>query len=788
MPRPNNFLTVIICSLFFLTFTVKAQKFSLAGYVKDAATGEGLIGSTVFSVENLKGVTTNTYGFYSLSLDQSKYTIVCSFLGYKSDTIKVDLSKNLTINFNLKSMAYTTKEVVIEAEGKGANLEEAQMGKIEMDITKIKELPAFLGEVDVLKSIQLLPGVQSAGDGNSGFYVRGGGPDQNLILLDEAVVYNASHLFGFFSVFNADAVKNVDLIKGGMPAQFGGRLSSVLDITMKEGNLRKTEVNGGIGLISSRLTVQGPIKKDTASYIISLRRTYIDVIAKPFIPKNSAFAGSGYYFYDINAKVNYRFSPKDRLFLSTYYGKDVFNFRDNEGDFNVDIPWGNFTTTARWNHLFNNKLFLNTSLIYSDFQFEFGASQSQFDFRLFSGIKDITSKVDFSYFPSALHTIKFGAQYINHTFIPSNVSARSGDVEFDAGNIQELYAHDIAVYANDEFDVTDKIRISAGLRYSMFQQYGPFDRYVKDEFGRISDTLSYEKGDKVVNYHGPEPRVTFRYTINSKSSVKAAYTRNLQYIHLASLSAVSLPTDIWVPSTDLVKPQIGVQYALGYFKNFKKNNYETSVEVYYKDMQNLIEYREGTLPSDNLQDNTDNNFVFGTGYSYGAEFFFKKVYGKTTGWVGYTWSKTMRNFPDLNNGIEFPAKFDRRHDLSVVVSHQYKRWTFAGTFVYATGNAITLPSQRYIYESQIVNVYGARNGIRMPDYHRMDISATWKGKENKRFQQSWTFSIFNVYNRQNPFFIYFSNEGNIDEGNLKISAKQVSLFPILPSATWNFHF
>ena len=785
-------ISKILISLFiiFSTFSVfSQQKYTISGYVKDSKTGESLIGANVYVKETMKGSTTNQYGFYSITVDKGDYEFVVTYVGYALYSKKINLDKNIKDNISLSEKVVTTKEVVITSDREDRNTKSSSMGTVNFDVEKIKTLPAFLGEVDILKTIQLTPGVQSAGEGNSGFYVRGGGPDQNLILLDEAVVYNASHLFGFFSVFNADAIKNVNLTKAGMPANYGGRLASVLDISMKEGNNREYHADGGIGLISSRLTVQGPIKKDTSSFIISGRRTYIDVLVKPFISKASPFKSSGYYFYDLNAKVNWRFSDKDRVFLSGYFGRDVFNLKDETSSFNNTISWGNGTGCLRWNHLFTEKLFLNTSLIYSNYQFEFGATQSSFDIKLYSGVSDWNGKLDFNYFPSIRHNVKFGVNYVYHTFVPNNASASSGEVAFDLGKTVKLFSHDGALYINDEFDLTENIKINGGLRYTIFEQVGPFDRYKKDNLGQINDTIHYANNEKVKMYQHIEPRLSVRFNVNSKSSIKASYTQNYQYIHLASVTAVSLPTDIWVPSSDIVKPQFGTQYSVGYFRNFAKNKWESSVEVYYKEMKNQIEFREGALPEDNIKDNTDNNFVFGDGWSYGAEFFVNKKVGKTTGWVGYTLAWTYRKFPDVNLGKIFPAKYDRRHDISIIVTHELtKRWTISAVWVYATGNAMTLPISRYVVQGNIINEYGDKNSFRMPAYHRGDISATFMGKKRKYYQSSWNISIYNVYNRYNPYYIYFETKGDITQGQLSTTAKQVSLFSILPSITWNFKF
>lgn len=771
----------------------QGKKFTISGYILESSNGEAIIGAAVTIREPLKGTVTNNYGFYSITADSGSYDFTVSYTGLQQHTQKISLTKDLKIDVKMEMIQ--NEEVVISDKKADENVTDGQMSANRLDMKQVTKIPAFMGEVDVLKTIQLLPGVKGGAEGNSGFYVRGGGPDQNLVLLDEATVYNAGHLFGFFSVFNGDAVKDINLIKGGMPAQYGGRLSSVLDITMKEGNNQRFQADGGIGLISSRLTVQGPIKKDTASFIVSARRTYIDVLMKPFIKESSPFKGSGYYFYDLNTKLNWRINDKNKIFLSGYFGRDVFTYNDNESDFKVTIPWGNATTSLRWNHLLGPKMFVNTTAVFSDYKFSFGAEQDGFEFKLFSGIRDWNGKVDFSYLPNNKHYLRFGTNYTWHTFTPNNVSAKSGETVFDLGGLKKEFGHEVAAYINDDWDVTPRLRLTLGLRYSYFIQVGPFDRYIQDITGRTIDTVEYGRNKKVADYGGLEPRVSFRFLLDEKSSIKASFTHNLQYVHLATISPISLPTDIWVPCSDVVKPQIGEQYAAGYFRNFKNNMYESSVEVYYKNMRNQVEFAAGALPEDNVNNNTDNNFVFGSGESYGAEFFFKKAKGKLNGWIGYTLSWTTRKFPDIDAGKMFYARYDRRHDISVVAVYDLsERWSFGSIFVYGTGNAISLPISRYIIEGTIVSDYGPRNAYRMPSYHRLDLSVTWTGKQKNMFnnklpyQNSWNFSVYNVYNRKNPYFIFFDNEGSVQEGNLKVTAKQVSLFPILPSVTWNFKF
>lgn len=792
--------------LFFFLFPLAVafgqEKATLSGYVYDISNGEPLIGATVSVTELKLAASTNTYGFFSLTLPKGQHTVVFRWGDLKNDTLFIDLQDNKSVNIQLASVVNTIETVEINAK-RGDNTQSTKIGQIELDIDQIKKLPAFMGEVDPIKTIQLLPGVSSVGEGGQGFYVRGGGPDQNLVLLDEALVYNASHLFGFFSVFNSDALKNVNIIKGGMPANYGGRLSSVLEVNMKEGNNKRFRVTGGLGLISSRLTLEGPIVKDRGSFIVSARRTYIDVLMKALINDSSRFAGTSYYFYDFNAKLNYRLTEKDKLYFSAYYGKDKFDFGNKAEDFTVNMPWGNGILALRWNHLFNSKLFMNVSGTMTDYLFSFGSTQDDFVFELKSGIRDVGGKVDFSYFPNNRHKIKWGADYVFHTFTPVSVSAKQDETVFDTGLAQKLRSHESGIYILDEFDINENIRINAGIRYSMYQFTGPFTRFIHTVGSAQDSSVTYGKGDLIQFYHALEPRITGRFMLKDKSAVKFGYMYNNQYVHLTSLSAVSLPTDIWYPSTDVAKPQKGWQANLGYYRDFNNSRWETSVELYYKEMLNAIEYKQGALPGDNVSDNTDNLLTFGKGTSYGAEFFVKRVYGKLTGWLGYTISKTDRYFPDLQ-AEKFPAKYDRRHDLTIVGTYELnKRWTFGMSFVFATGNTLTLPSSWYLQNQDLLFNYGKRNSTRMAPYHRLDLSATWYDLPTKtikdpatgepktvqkRFRQNVNISVYNIYNRANPYFLYIDNDGNLLDGDFKISVQQVSLFPIIPSVTWNFEF
>jgi len=770
-------------------FSFAQNKFTLSGYVKDALSGETLNGATVAVLGESKGITSNQFGFYSITLTTGTYNFICSYVGYVPQIKTINLTSNVEYNFEVAPKITTEQAVIISSRKRDANVKTAQMGKIDLSINQVKSIPAFLGEIDILKTIQLLPGVQSAGEGSSGLYVRGGGPDQNLILLDDAVVYNTGHLFGFFSIFNGDAIKNTSLIKGGMPAQYGGRLSSVLDISMKEGNDKNFVVQGGIGLIASRFSIEGPIKKNKASFIVSARRTYIDALAKPFIKKSSSFYGSGYYFYDLNAKVNYKFSEKDRIYLSGYFGKDKFDFVNGQQSLKVHIPWGNSTGTLRYNHVFNNRLFSNTTVVYNDYKFNFGANQNNFQLNLLSGIRDWNVKEDFDLYPFTNHKLKFGALYTYHTFTPSVVSGSQDTVQFKPNNAQQKYAHEAAVYIQDDWDVSDKIKINAGIRESGFQQIGPYKNYTTDANGNRTDSAIYTKAKPVITYYGFEPRFTIRYAINDETSVKAAVTRNLQYIHLVSNAGTTLPTDLWVPSTLKVKPQESWLYALGLFKNFNDNTYETSVEVYYKQLKNQIEYEEGYTPA-TLED-TENFFTFGKGWSYGTELFINKTKGRLTGWIGYTLSWTYRKFAGLNSGEKYFAKYDRRHDLSLVgVYDLSKKWKLSGTFVFGSGNAATLPQRFYIFDGVLTQEYSRINEYRLPSYSRLDLGAIYTPNKHpgKRLKSQWVFSVYNAYNRKNPYFIYFDQTGNPYDGTLNVQAKQVSIFPVIPSVTWNFKF
>ncbi len=784
MKKIQNTLFCLLL-LFATPLWLTAQKnFTLSGYIKDKSTGETLIGANIYDKNNpTLGATTNAYGYYILSLPEGAHSLAATFVGYTDWTMDVTMNKDLRLNVDLGE-GVEMKAVVVTAEQKDRNVESTQMGTVELPLEQVKKLPALMGEVDILKSLQLLPGVMSAGEGNSGFYVRGGGADQNLVLLDEATVYNTGHLLGFFSVFNADALKSTTLIKGNMPANYGGRLSSVVDVSMRDGNNQNFAAEGGIGAISSRLTLEGPIVKDKASFMVSGRRTYAFDVAQPFIQKTN-FKGTNYYFYDLNLKANYKFSDRDRVYLSGYFGRDVLRYKSEARGFDFSMPWGNATGTLRWNHLFSDRLFMNASVVYNDYDFTISAGQKNFEFKLFSGIKDWNGKLDFTYHLNNKHKLSFGANYTYHTFIPNVSTVSVGETVYELPS-KKKYAHESAVYLLDDWKVNNKLAINMGLRFSAFTQVGP---YTSTADGAVYKTL-----EPVKTYTGLEPRVSFKYSVRKDASIKGGVSYNKQYIHLVSNSTSTFPSDLWVPSTERTQPQASVQYATGYFQNFHNNDYETSVEVYYKDLFNQIDYAENYVPR--FATDTETQFVYGRGRAYGLELFLKKRTGKLNGWVGYTLSRSERRFQNENpdfaiaDGKWFPSRFDRTHDISVAVNYDLnKQWSFGGVFVYGTGNAFTAATDFYLLDGQLRTNYGPRNGSRIQEYHRLDVSATWTPKTknpNPNFESSWNFSIYNVYNNLNTFLTYYDQQVDLAASSAQIKYYKVTLFPIIPSVTWNF--
>jgi len=770
----NKFISFIIILFLSLHPVFAGQLITVSGYIRDAKTGEDLIGATV-SIKELsgKGTGTNAYGYYSLTLPAGQYQITAQYMGYEPQIQQVDLTTHVKFDFLLTAQDNALGEVVVTSQRKNDNITKLEMGVQKLDTKDIKNIPVLFGEKDVLKTIQLLPGIKSAGEGNSGFNVRGGAVDQNLILLDEATVYNASHLMGFFSVFNSDAIKDILVYKGNEPTEYGGRLSSALDIKMNDGNDKKFSVNGGIGLISSRLTVEGPIVKDKGSFIISARRTYADLFLK--LSRDSTLNRAQLYFYDMNAKANYKIDSKNRIFLSGYFGKDVLGLGNNFG-----INWGNSTATLRWNHLFSDRLFSNTSLIFSNYVYRIHATNGV-ELNIISRIQDYSLKQDFQLFSGTNNTLKFGFNSINHKIIPGIISASS---TVDLKTLTNKFVWENAFYISHQHTFSDKFSAEYGARLSIFSTLGPGNFYTYDSIGEPKDTTYYRAGKFVKTYANIEPRITLNYILNQQSSVKASYSRNVQYLHLISNSTSGNPTDLWIPSSNNVKPEISDQVSLGYYRNFKDNMYEFSAEIYYKYLQNQIDYKNGAVL--NFNENVESQILFGSGRAYGFEMFLKKKYGRFNGWISYDLSRTERKFAEINNGNYFPARQDRTHDVSVVGMYELsKHWTLSATWVYNTGNAVTFPSGKYAIDGKTVMLYTERNGSRMPAFHRLDIGATWIVKKTAKFESSWNFSIYNAYGRENAYTITFQN--NPDD-QTKTEAVQTTLFKFIPSFSYNFKF
>jgi len=768
---------LLIPFLFYFAPASAQQRFTISGIVKDASTGETLIGATVIiqNEANRSGAGTNAYGFYSLTNAAGEYELKVSYSGYQSSTRKIKLQAAMVVNVELSSAADLQEVEIKASDRKNENVKSPQMGLDKINMQDLDNVPVLFGEKDVLKVIQLLPGVKSGGEGNTGFFVRGGASDQNLILLDEATVYNSSHLLGFFSTFNADAIKDVSLYKGGMPSQYGGRLSSVLDVKMQDGNNREFGVEGGIGLIASRIKVEGPIVKDKSSFMLSARRTYIDFLLKA--SPDSSIKGNTLNFYDINAKVNYKFNDKNTIFLSGYFGQDNIGIKDLFVN-----DWGNTTATIRFNHVFNSRLFSNTSLIYNKYNYAVELLDGDNAARVTSLIRDFNFKEDLQYF-SNKHTLRFGGQATHHRIAPSDITT-TGSSSINPLSIENRYGLELAAYVSDEWAVTDKLNVLYGVRLSSFSLLGPGTINAYNNQGDITSTVGYDSGDIVKTYIYPEPRVSVSYSLTEENSVKASYNRNTQNIHILTNANASSPTDQYIMSSNNIKPELADQVALGYFKNAKDNTYEFSAEVYYKWLQNQIDYKDGAQLIANAD--VESQLLYGIGRAYGLELYAKKTKGKLTGWVSYTLAKTERQFDGINNGNYFNAKQDRTHDLSLVGMYNIStRWTFSANYIYSTGNAVTYPAGKYNIGGLTTYYYTERNANRMPYTSRLDLSATLKSKETKGYRSSWSFGVYNALNRKNPYAVQFRDK---QDDPSRTEAVQISLFGIIPSVTYNFKF
>ena len=770
---------------------------TVKGYVRDASNGETLIGATVVVAGTTTGTTTNEYGFYSLTIPNGPTELVASYLGYEDTRETVDLQLTATVDFELPEAGQLLEEVVVVAEEEDGNVTELQMSVERLDVATLQKIPALLGEVDVLRGIQLLPGVTTVGEGAAGFNVRGGSIDQNLVILDEAPVFNSSHLFGFFSVFNPDAVKGVKLYKGGIPARFGGRLSSILDVRMREGNNKQLQVDGGIGTIFSRLSVEAPIVKDKSSFLLAARRSYIDVLAQPFL--QDEFSDTKLAFYDYTLKTNYKFSDKDQVFLSGYLGRDVFRLGGQAG-----FDWGNATTTLRWNHLFSDKLFTNVTAYYSDYDYaiKFGEDREDDGFDWDASIVNYSLKPELTYFANPDNVFRFGGQGTYYRFEPANAVATSGGEVLDI-SIEEQRAAEYAAFAEHEATLADgKLKLNYGLRVSGFQYLGGGDVYTFDETvpaGQkrpVTDIRSIDRGEVIESYLNAEPRLSAQYQVNTVSSVKASYMRTAQYIHLLSNTAASIPLDLWTPSTNNIEPQRADQVALGYFRNLADNKYEASVETYYKQLYDVVDYVDGADLAINRF--VEGELLAGEGRAYGAEFQVKKNDGRFTGFLSYTLARTELRVDGVSNNDWYPTRFDQTHNFSVTGFYDLNdRWDFSANFVYNTGTPLNLPTSGYYQLGYWVpNVDdGLRNTTRIPDYHRLDLSATFTPRKalepGRRFKGEWVFGVYNVYARRNAFNI---TGGPTDDrpaagaAPMTTAERLAIVGSFIPSVSYNFSF
>lgn len=761
------------------------SKFTLNGYVKDASNGEELIGVTVYVHELKTGTATNVYGFYALSLPQGSYEITFSSVGYQPVRKSVELTQNMEFNVELPVQITEMDEIVVTGDALDANVTDIKMSRNEINVKQVKRLPALFGEPDIIKTIQMLPGVSSAGEGTSSFFVRGGSADQNLILIDEAPVYDPSHLFGLFSVFNADVIKESELYRGGIPSRFGGRLSSILEVRTKDGNNKKLEGSGGIGSLASRIMLEGPIRKEKSSFIVSARRSYVDLFLRAAGEENTV------HFYDVNAKVNWKHNNNNRFFAAIYLGRDVFDFDDTFG-----FDWGNATATFRWNHLFNDRLFSNTSIIASNFDYAMELDDESQGFKWTSNIREVTLKEDLNYFVSPSVELSFGYHVSYRSFEPGVIEPNSDRSLFTRTELQNEFALDHAFYLENQHKISNKLTLLYGARLSIFQSIGESDIYLyedpRDNVNIVrTDTLSFDNFENIKTFVNLEPRFSARYMLNPASSVKFSYNRMVQNTHLISAGTVPIPFNTWAPTSYYLEPQLADQIAVGYFRNFKDNAFEFSAEAYYKDINNVTDFADNAEIFFNEDLSTE--YRQGDSWSYGLELMLQKKEGRFTGFTSYTWSRTERDIPDVNLNEPFLANYDRRHNFNIVGTYELNnKWTFGANFTYTTGRPFTLPSGKYQYEDYQVDLITERNASKLPDFHRLDLSATLipQNKRGRKWQGSWVFSIYNAYSRKNAFTIYTQTpeDSNGEPIRNQKEARLIYLFPILPSVTYNVKF
>ncbi len=789
-------LLIGLCLIISTSFSFAQEKVTVNGYVKDMANGEDLFGASVLVKEIGDGAVTNFYGFYSITLPPGTYTLEYRYVGYETIVKTIELTQNIRMDVEIGSEQQQLQEVVVNAEREDENVTSTEMSVAKLDMQTITKVPAFAGEVDVLKTLQLLPGVSTVGEGASGFNVRGGSVGQNLVLLDEAPVYNSSHLLGFFSVFNPDAVKDIKLYKGAMPARYGGRIASILDIRMKEGNNKSYDVAGGVGTVFSRLAVEGPIQKEKSSFIIAGRRSYADVLAKPFT--DVLDNGAQLYFYDLTVKTNFNINEKNRVFASGYFGRDKFLFDANQG-----FDWGNKTATIRWNHLFNDRLFSNFTTFFSNYDYSLAFGEDNLDsFKWTSEISTYNFKPEFSYFINTNNELSFGGDLTVYQFDPANaVGISNGEVSNIS--LDRKFGMESALYVGNEQKVSRALSVNYGLRLSSFSYMGPGNYFSFDspEPGVRKNVTSVSEADDfetIKTYYNLEPRASFTYVMNPASSIKGSYNRTAQYVHLISNTVASNPLDVWTPSTNNIEPQTGQQVSLGYFRNLRNNAIEASAEVYYRATKNQIDYIDG---ADLLINQfLEGDLLSGIGRAYGLELYVQKKKGKLNGWVSYTLGRTELKVDGINNGNWYATRYDQTHNVKVAAFYDLtKRFSLSANFSYITGTPTTFPTDRFEWQDFVVpyNYGDGRNNVRIPDYHRLDIGATLNGKTVKKngkprkITDQFVFSVYNVYSRRNPFSIYFTQGGErpVIGEPIPTKAVQVSIIgSIFPSVTYNFKF